>query len=191
MRASEAGAVRAVRRRALMNSPGRCAGSSRCAAAPRRRRGMRPCSASQAGMRSGVSRKSGSRATSSVTSITQAGPTKRRGGNRVAGVVGQILAGDPVNRRVEVRAGVLAHVDRVPVPGRPLVVVARDDCSIVTPGDGAKIGGRPITGVVRPERLRQVDHLERAAVRAPRRVEPARRSCSWRLRRVPARRSIV
>ena len=31
------------------------------------------------------------------------------GGNRVAGVVGQILAGDPVHRRVEVRAGVLAQ----------------------------------------------------------------------------------
>ena len=43
--------------------------------------------------------------------------------DRVAGVVRQILARDPVNRRVEVRAGVLAELERVPVPRRPLVVV--------------------------------------------------------------------
>ena len=36
--------------------------------------------------------------------------------------------------------------------------------SIVMPGDGANIGGRPITGVVGPERLRQIDHSQRAAI---------------------------
>ena len=59
-----------------------------------------------------------------VTSITQAGPTNRRAGNRVARVVGQVLAGDPVDGRVEVRAGVLAERERVPVPARSALVVA-------------------------------------------------------------------
>ena len=45
-----------------------------------------------------------------VTSITHAGPDEAPGRNRVAGVVGQILAGDPVDGRVEVRARVLAEV---------------------------------------------------------------------------------
>ena len=47
--------------------------------------------------------------------------------NRVAGVVGQILAGYPVNGRVEVRAGVLAEPQRVPVPRRARAVVLGND----------------------------------------------------------------
>jgi hypothetical protein len=35
-----------------------------------------------------------------------------------------VLAGDPVNRRVEVGTDVLAGREGVPVPGRPAVVVA-------------------------------------------------------------------
>ena len=53
-------------------------------------------------------------------------PDEASGRDRVAGVVGQVLAGDPVHRRVEVRARVLAHAERVPVPRRALVVEARD-----------------------------------------------------------------
>src|SRR5439155_21149128 len=49
-----------------------------------------------------------------------------RGGNRVARVPGQILAGDPMNRRVEVRTRMLAEAQRVPVPRRTFVVVPRD-----------------------------------------------------------------
>jgi len=42
-----------------------------------------------------------------VTSITHAGPTKRRTGNSVARVVGEIMAGLPVNLGVERRASVI------------------------------------------------------------------------------------
>src|SRR5678815_1408758 len=41
--------------------------------------------------------------------------------NRVGGVVLEITAGDPMHGRIEVRTGVFAHADRVPVPGWPLV----------------------------------------------------------------------
>ena len=44
----------------------------------------------------------------------------------VRGVVGIILARDPMNRRIEVRPGVLPAADVVPVPGRAARVVARD-----------------------------------------------------------------
>ena len=70
-------------------------------------------------------------------------------GNGVARVVRQVLARDPVDRRVEVRAGVLAETQRVPVPRGPLSSY-REITSIVTPGVGAKIGGKPITGVAGP-----------------------------------------
>ena len=40
--------------------------------------------------------------------------------------VGAVLAGDPVDRRVEMRADVLADRQRVPGPGRAAVVVAAD-----------------------------------------------------------------
>ena len=42
-------------------------------------------------------------------------------------VVGPILAGDPVHRRIEVGAGVLAEGERVPIPGRPFFIVVRND----------------------------------------------------------------
>jgi len=46
--------------------------------------------------------------------------------NRVDGAAGKIAAGDPMRRRVEMGAGVLAHRNVVPVPGRAAMVVARD-----------------------------------------------------------------
>ena len=48
-----------------------------------------------------------------------------QGGERRLGDVEPVAAGDPVHRGVEVGAGVLAGVDVVPVPGRALLVVAR------------------------------------------------------------------
>src|ERR1043165_1137062 len=45
--------------------------------------------------------------------------------NAVDGVVRQILARDPVHRRIEMRAGVLAAGKVVPVPGWPALVVMR------------------------------------------------------------------
>src|SRR5712691_2500440 len=46
--------------------------------------------------------------------------------NGVGGIVRQIFTCDPVDRRVEVRAGMLAQVQHIPVPGRATSVVARD-----------------------------------------------------------------
>src|ERR1051326_729137 len=47
------------------------------------------------------------------------------GRDAVGGVLRQVLARDPVDRRVEVRAGVLAAGEVVPIPGGPALVVAR------------------------------------------------------------------
>src|SRR5262249_25989541 len=44
--------------------------------------------------------------------------------NVVRSIIRMVLAGNPVNRRIEVRAGVLAASDIVPVPGRTAGVVA-------------------------------------------------------------------
>src|SRR5262249_40251744 len=45
------------------------------------------------------------------------GRDEMRDVDRIDGVVGQILARNPVDRRVEVRSGMLAETDVVPVPG--------------------------------------------------------------------------
>src|SRR2546422_443012 len=47
------------------------------------------------------------------------------GRNAVGRVIGQVLSGHPVDRRVEMRAGVLAAGKVVPVPGGTALVVAR------------------------------------------------------------------
>src|SRR5262249_56215128 len=45
--------------------------------------------------------------------------------DRIDGVVRQILAGNPVDRRVEMRSGMLAETNVVPVPSWSALVVAR------------------------------------------------------------------
>ena len=45
--------------------------------------------------------------------------------DRIDCVIRQILAGNPVDRRVEVRSSMLAETNVVPVPSRPAFVVAR------------------------------------------------------------------
>ena len=56
--------------------------------------------------------------------------------NVVRRVVRVVLAGDPVNGRIEMRAGVLAAGDVVPVPGGTARVVARDFLQREGPGGG-------------------------------------------------------
>ena len=112
--------------------------------------GMRPCLASHASICAGVSRKSGSRrAPRSSSRSRRPGATKRSGG-----IVSVRLSGgppgDPVHRRVEMRAGVLAERQIVPVPGRPAIVVARNLGRSSSGGDWPNCGGRPITGVAGP-----------------------------------------
>src|SRR5260370_42314329 len=41
-------------------------------------------------------------------------------------IVRQILARDPMNRCVKVRAGVLAHVEGLPIPGKSATVISRN-----------------------------------------------------------------
>ena len=89
-----------------------------------------------------------------VDHARRSGEARHRDG--VARVVRQVLARNPVNRRVEVRAGVLAEAQRVPVPRRSLVVVARDDLNRHAwrrREDRRQADDRRR----RPERLRQID----------------------------------
>ena len=82
-------------------------------------------------------------------------------GNRVGGVVRQVAARDPVDRRIEVRAGVLAAGEVVPVPARPALVVARD--LLDTEGQAlAHLGRQDDLREVRRQRLGQVDHPDAA-----------------------------
>src|SRR3984957_8859327 len=78
--------------------------------------GMRPCRLSHTSICDGSIRNFSSAAASFDTSITTAGGAEAREIVRVAGAVGIILAGDPMNRRVEMRAGMFAHAEIVPVP---------------------------------------------------------------------------
>ena len=80
----------------------------------------------------------------------------------VGGVVRVVLAGHPVDRRIEVRAGVLAAGDVVPVPGRAARVVARDLL------ERERLGGRELRrqldgGSRRLQRHGQIDDADAAA----------------------------
>ena len=83
---------------------------------PRAAGWISPCSASNASRSATVRRYPGSSAHSADWSMTTAGPTSRLGAHR--GDVLAVLAADPVDRRVEVRARVLADLQDVPGPGR-------------------------------------------------------------------------
>src|SRR5205807_5486129 len=97
----------------------------------------------------GVRRKSGFDATSAVTAMTHAGPTSRR-----TGIVSQALSG----RSLPVIQWIGAS-KCVPVCSPRRMVFQyhagpfasyREITSIVSPGDGANIGGNPMTGVAGP-----------------------------------------
>src|SRR6267143_5266185 len=61
-----------------------------------------------------------------AAAIQHAGwPFEALGRNAVGRVIGQVLSGHPVDRRVEMRASVLAAGKIVPVPGGAALVVAR------------------------------------------------------------------
>ena len=94
--------------------------------------------------------------------MTQAGATKCSSWNRVDRVVRQILARDPVDRRVEVRAGVLAAREVVPVPARAARVVGRDLLDPERP-TLAHLGRQRDLRKVGRERLRQVDDADAPA----------------------------
>ena len=68
-------------------------------------------------------------------------PLRRHGGDVLA-----VATADPVDRRVEVRADVLADLEPVPRPGRAAVVVLADDVPR-EPGVLANGGGSFSTGV--------------------------------------------
>jgi hypothetical protein len=80
----------------------------------------------------------------------------------VHAVVRMVLAGDPVHRGVEVRAGVLAAGKIVPVPARSLVVVLADALLLEGP-DLAELRRQHQRGEVAGQGLRQVDDAQRAA----------------------------
>ena len=116
----------ARRRRVGWRSRRADASTSPCASAPRRPRESARARAPKLRCRSISSRKSGSAAASAEQSITQAGAMKFLRIDRVDRAVGEIAPGDPMRGRVEMGAGVLAHREIVPVPGRAaMIVVAR------------------------------------------------------------------
>jgi hypothetical protein len=80
----------------------------------------------------------------------------------VGGAVGIILAGDPVDRRVEMRAGMLAEFQPVPGPERPVLVIGGDRMNL----DLGRIDGQFRRQFdqrrLGPEHGRKVDHLDAA-----------------------------
>src|SRR6185295_4956890 len=68
------------------------------------------------------------------------GADETRGEDGVGGVVGQVLAGQPVDGRVEVGAGVLAGAEVAPVPGWPALVVVGDGLALKRPGIAERLG---------------------------------------------------
>ena len=86
---------------------------------------MRPCFASQSPDESSRQQEIGILRRFLGAIDDESRPDEALGRDAVGGVVRQVLARDPVHRRVEVRAGVLAAGEVVPVPGRAALVVAR------------------------------------------------------------------
>ena len=134
-----------------------------------------PCRASHCSTKGIVSAKSGLAAHSFEQSITQAGAMNFRDVDRIDRVVGQILAGNPVDRRVEVRSGMLAETDVVPVPGRSALVVARH---LLHPERRAlsQLGRQHDGREFLRQRLRQVDDADVAGRRPRARTTGDRRS---------------
>ena len=114
------------RRRRLRKAADRRAATSPCASAPSCPGAMRPCSASHC-----LDAPDGEQV---VRVVARLGRHVDDAGRRhqllhvyrFGSVVRVVLAGDPVDRRVEVRARVFAAGDVVPVPGRPALVEVRD-----------------------------------------------------------------
>src|SRR5439155_10548764 len=52
------------------------------------------------------------------------GTDETPGGNGVAGILVELPAGDPMDRRVEVSPGVLSQPEAIPIPGWAAIVVA-------------------------------------------------------------------
>jgi hypothetical protein len=80
--------------------------------------------------------------------------------DRVGEAVFVMLAGDRVYRGIEMRAGVFAHLQVVPVPGRATIVVMRD------PGNAEWLRRRQRRWQLndrrrRPQRLGQIDDADR------------------------------
>ena len=106
------------------------AGSSRCDQPVRISTqlpaGIRPCFASQASTWRGLEQEIGI-GRDLLRAVDHAGGCDEELRRDCVGMsVRQLAAGDPVRRRVEMRAGMLAAGDVVPVPGRAALVVARD-----------------------------------------------------------------
>ena len=83
--------------------------------------------------------------------------------NRVHCIVRQVAARDPVDRRVEVRAGVFAAGKIVPVPAGATLVVARHLLDAERPAL-AHFGRQRDLRKFGRERLRQVDHADATGV---------------------------
>jgi hypothetical protein len=88
-------------------------------------------------------------------------PDEALGRDTVDRAVRQVLARNPVNRRIEMRAGVLAAGKIVPVPGWPALVVVRHLLDAEGPGLSHLRRQRNRRELGR-QRLGEIDHLDLA-----------------------------
>ena len=115
--------------------------------------------------------------------------------NRVDCIVGQVFAGDPMDRGIEMRARVLAGREVVPIPGRPALVIARDFFQASAPrkraesrwvADSAR-GTRVRFKPRRPSRFAMrvgalaIAYAKRAAIKMPQTSTAMRSACVCRL----------
>ena len=90
--------------------------------------------------------------------MTHTGATKFLTGIRSVLI---ILAGDPVDGRVEMRAGVLAELEPAPRPERPVLIIMRDFVHLHRGRVLADLRRQKEHGRVGPERSGQVDNFDR------------------------------
>ncbi len=138
---------------------------------------MRPCRFSHALICAAVSRKSAS-ALRLGAAIDDAGRRDEMlDRQRVDRIVRQVAPGNPVNWRVEMRAGVLAEADIIPVPGRAAIVVAGDFLHAERAAL-AHFRRQHDRRKIRRQCLRQIDKAERRQTRRRRPAAPPDRSVS-------------
>ena len=89
-------------------------------------------------------------------------PDEILGRNGVGGVVRMVLAADPVHRRVEMRAGMLAELQPIPRPERPVLVVMRDRMNLDRRRVLADLRRQLDQRRVGPERRGKVHHFDGA-----------------------------
>ncbi len=94
--------------------------------------------------------------------------------DRISGVVGVILAGDPVTRGIEMGAGVLAKLYPVPGPERTILIVLADSVNFNVRCVFAELRGKVKDGRIRTEWCGDVNDLDGARQQSGRKAGKSR-----------------